>query len=103
MFECFEGQRFGPGVVRLDVSMPLFTDVIIAVKSRLLPVMIQLGLLLLHIGEHTKQLVFVLWRGSLDIGGCPPEARRSQCLGSMWLIDGWLTDRVPNGADGFAL
>ena len=33
----------------------------------------------------------------------PPEARRSQCLGSMWLIDGWLTDRVPNGADGFAL
>jgi len=47
-------------------------DGILAVESRLLPITIWLGLLLihllLHVREHMKELIFILRRGNLDAG-----------------------------------
>jgi len=91
-------------IVELSQCLLLMDD-ILAVESRLLPIMIRLGLLffylLFYIGEHLNELVFVLlwwldtstWllrRGAVDV------------LSGMRLIDGWWKDCAPSGADGLA-
>ena len=46
-------------------------------------------MLLLHAGEHLKDLILVLWRGCLDVGGYPMGRGGAHVFYSMQLIDGW--------------
>ena len=70
----------------------LLMDGILAIKNRLLPIAIRLGLLLLHllfhVGEHLKELVFVLLRW-LDTSGCLLRQGGADVFSDMRPIDGW--------------
>jgi len=80
--------------LELAVELPqclLVTDEIFTIESRLLPIAIRLGLLLihllLHVDEYLKEFVFMLLRW-LDTSGCLLR-KRAGVLGDMRLIDGW--------------
>jgi len=97
-----------------DLSLKLFieppqclmlTNVILAVESHMLLIVICLGLLFLclrfHFREHLIKLIFMplSW---LDTGDYSLRQGEASVFGGMWLIIGWWKGRGPKDSDGLS-
>ena len=84
----------------------LFMSGILEVKTRLLSIVIRLGLLFLyllfHVGKHLMELIFVLLRW-LDTGGCLLKRGGFSVLGGMRGIDDWWGIVPPNIVESLPL